>query len=147
MLDKKDFAKIAPEVRDEYRSHVFFKGKDVNDKSFPKYKNKKYEQLKSAGALPRQQGSVSAALTAPVVSTDLLRDFNKYDFKARNNGFSIGFIKSGKIVESLVKRGRLLTTKEKALPNGVAKFLDKEINKAIDKKLGGNTTTVHKIKK
>ena len=84
MLDKKDFDDIAPEVRTAYRRHIFFKGLDVNDKAFPKYKNKRYEQRKAAGTLPRQQGSVRTTLTATVVSEALLRDFDKVKLKVSN---------------------------------------------------------------
>ena len=59
----------------------------------------------------------------------------------------MGWSISGGKIKGLEKRGRLLTTTQKALPDAVAKFLDKEIDKTIKKKLGGNTTTVHKIKK
>ena len=147
MLDKKDFDDIAPEVRTTYRRHVFFKGLDVNDKAFPKYKDKRYEQRKAAGTLPRQQGSVRTTLTAPVVSEDLLRDFDKVKPKVSNKGFKMGWNTYGARVESLVKGKRLLTTKEKALPDGVVKVLNKEVDMAIKKKLGGNKTTIHRIKK
>ena len=145
MLDRKDFAKIAPEVRESYRTHIFYKGKDVNDKSFPPYKEP-YKSLKAAGKLPRQQGGVSVAATAPVVSTDLLKDFGSF-YKVTSSGFQMGWSAYGSRVESLVKRKRLLTTKEKALPNAVAKVLDKEVDRAIKKKLGPDKTTIHKIKK
>ena len=143
MLDKKDFGDIAPEVRESYRTHVFYKGKDVNDKSFPPYKEP-YKSLKATGKLRGQQSGVSVAKTAPVVSTGLLKDFGSF-YKVTNSGFQMGWSVYGSRVESLVKRKRLLTTKEKALPNAVAKVLDKEVDRAIKKKLGPNKTTRHRI--
>ena len=39
MLDRKDFIKIGDNVRDNYRTHIFTKGLDVNDKKLMIIKN------------------------------------------------------------------------------------------------------------
>ena len=145
MLDNKDFISIGANVRDKYRTHIFTKALDVNDKPFSSVYDSKYKALKSAGKLPRQQKGFGK-INSPIVSTDLLRDFGSI-YSTSNNGFKMGWSVSGAKIKSLEKQKRFLTTKEKALPNNVAKFLDKQVDMAINKKLGGDTTTIHKIKK
>ena len=144
MLDKKDFIKIGANVRDNYRTHIFTKGLDVNDRKFDGYKEP-YKSLKQSGKLPRQ-ATQFANRTAPILTTDLLRDYGSI-YSTSNKGFRMGWSISGAKIKGLEKLGRLLTTKQKALPDSVAKFLDKEIDMAIVKKLGPDKTTVHKIKK
>ena len=144
MLDKKDFIKIGANVRDNYRTHIFTKGLDVNDDKFKGYEDP-YKTLKRSGKLFRQ-ATKYANSTAPILTTDLLRDYGSV-YSTSSKGFKMGWSISGGKIKGLEKRCRLLTTTQKALPDAVAKFLDKEIDKTIKKKLGGNTTTVHKIKK
>ena len=144
MLDKKDFIKIGANVRDNYRTHIFTKGLDVNDRKFRGYKEP-YKSLKQAGKLKRQ-ATQFANSTAPILTTDLLRDYGSV-YSTSSKGFKMGWSISGGKIKGLQKRGRLLTTTQKALPDAVAKFLDNEIDKTIKKKLGGDTTTIHKIKK
>ena len=144
MLDKKDFIKIGANVRDNYRTHIFTKGLDVNDTKFRGYKEP-YKSLKQAGKLKRQ-ATQFANSTAPILTTDLLRDYGSV-YSTSSKGFKMGWSISGGKIKGLQKRGRLLTTTQKALPDAVAKFLDNEIDRTIKKKLGGDTTTIHKIKK
>ncbi len=144
MLDKKDFIKIGANVRDNYRTHIFTKALDVNDKKFKGYKEP-YRSLKRSGKIKRQAAQ-STNTTAPILTTDLLRDFGSV-YSTSNKGFKMGWSTYGARVESLRKKGRVLTSKEKALPDGVAKFLDNQVDMAIKKKLGGNKTTIHRIKK
>ena len=144
MLDKKDFIKIGANVRDNYRTHIFTKGLDVNDRKFRGYKEP-YKSLKQSGKLFRQ-ATQFANSTAPILTTDLLRDYGSV-YSTSSKGFKMGWSISGGKIKGLQKRGRLLTTTQKALPDAVAKFLDNEIDKTIKKKLGGDTTTIHKIKK
>ena len=145
MLDNNDFIKIGANVRNNYRTHTFTKGLDVNNKKFKKY-TPEYRIYKAKGNNFRQDAAF-ANKTSPVFTGDLLRDFGTTDVIASNTGFKMGWSVYGARVESLVKGKRLLTTKEKALPNGVAKFLDKQVDMAIKKKLGPDTTTTHRIKK
>ena len=144
MLDNKDFIKIGANVRDKYRTHIFTKALDVNDRKFKGYKEP-YKSRKRSGKIKRQ-ATQSANTTAPILTTDLMRDFGSV-YSTSNKGFKMGWSTYGARVESLKKKGRVLTSKEKALPDGVAKFLDKEVDMAIKKKLGGNTTTIHRTKK
>ena len=146
MLDRKWFSDVGKEIREAYRTHIFTKGLDVNDKPFSSnYKNPKYKALKQAGKLPRQRGKPSKVY-APMVSTDLLRDFGKV-YKVTDTGFEMGWAAYGGRVESLRKQGRELTTKEDALPKSIVKNLSQLADKEIKRKLGGNKTTRHKIGK
>ena len=146
MLDKQWFSEVGKVIRKAYRTHVFTKGLDVNDKPFSSnYKNPKYKALKQAGKLPRQRGKPSKVY-APMVSTDLLRDFGKV-YKVTDTGFEMGWAAYGGRVESLRKQGRELTTKEDALPKSIVKNLSQLADKEIKRKLGGNKTTRHKIGK
>lgn len=165
MLDRKDFIKIGDNVRDNYRTHIFTKGLDVNNKKFKGYstygskwvtmnvkdKFKKnapkegysYKQAKE-GDMLRRQASQYKNSTAPVLTTDLLEDFGTIDDRDKN-GFTMGWSISGAKIAGLAKKGRLLTTKEKPLPDAVLKFMIKEVDMAISKNLGPDKTTVHKI--
>ena len=146
MFDRKWIKDVGLEIRKAYRTHVFTKALDVNDKPFSSnYKNPKYKALKQAGKLPRQRGKPSKVY-APMVSTDLLRDFGKV-YKVTDTGFEMGWAAYGDRVEKLRKMGRELTTKEDALPKSIVKNLSQLADKEIKKKLGGNKTTRHKIGK
>ena len=145
MLDRKWFSDVGKEIREAYRTHIFTKGLDVNDKPFSSNYNPKYKALKKAGKLPRQRGKPSK-IYAPMVSTDLLRDFGKI-WKVTDTGFEMGWAAYGGRVESLRKQGRELTTKEDALPKSIVKNLSQLADKEIKRKLGGNKTTRHKIGK
>jgi len=145
MLSHKWFKEVGTQIREAYRTHVFTKGLDVDDKPFSSNYNPKYKALKQAGKLPRQRGKVSK-IYAPIVSTDLLRDFGTI-YKVTDTGFQMGWSTYGARVESLRKQGRELTTKEDALPKSIVKILKHETDKCIKKGLGGNKTTRHKIGK
>ena len=135
MLDHKFFKEVGTQIREAYRTHTFTKALDVNDKPFKGYKDP-YKALKQSGKLPRQQQGFGK-LNSPIVSTDLLRDFGT-KYKTSATGFQMGWSSKGAVVESLVKRGRLLTTKDKALPKAIEKLLDREQEKYVDKKFGPN---------
>ena len=146
MLSHKWFKEVGTQIREAYRTHVFTEGLDVNDKPFSStYKNPKYKALKQAGKLPRQRGKASK-IYAPIVSTDLLRDFGTI-YKVTDTGFQMGWSTYGDRVEKLRKQGRELTTKEDALPKSLVKTLKHETNRCIKKGLGGNKVTRHKIGK
>ena len=147
MLDATFFRRIGPNVRDRYRKHIFQDAKDVFDKPFKDYKkNKKgisiYGQRKRANKFKRQ-ASQYANSKAPVLTSDLLRDYSL--IKTMRNGFQIGWITLGARVEALKKMGRVLTTPQQPLPDGVISYLSKEAHGYIKKKLGPNKTTTYKI--
>ena len=141
MLDKMFFLKIGPNVRDRYRKHIFQDAKDVFGKPFKAYTSK-YGQNKRANKFKRQ-ASQYANSNAPVLTSDLLRDYSL--IKTMTNGFQIGWITLGARVEALKKMGRVLTTPQQPLPDGVISYLSKEAHGYIKKRLGLNKTTTYKI--
>ena len=98
----------------------------------------------------KRQSSEHAGTTAPVLSEDLLEDFGTID-SASDKGFKMGWSAFGHRVEHLRKLGRVITSKNKALPDGVVKYLEQQIDTAIDantnKALGGGKTKTHKVGK
>ena len=141
MLDHQYFKKVGTKVRDKYRTHIFTKAKDVYGSKFKGYKEP-YKTLKQSGKLKRQSGS-SAGTTAPIVTTDLLRDFGTV-YKTSSTGFQMGWSSLGARVEYLKKMGRVLTAENKALPDSIANFLEVESDKYIKKKLGPDKIIRHK---
>ncbi len=141
MLDKMFFIKIGPNVRDRYRKHIFQDAKDVFGKPFKAYTSK-YGQNKRANKFKRQ-ASQYANSNAPVLTSDLLRDYSL--IKTMTNGFQIGWTTLGARVEALKKMGRVLTTKSQPMPDDVISYLSKEAHGYIKKKLGPNKTTTYKI--
>ena len=141
MLDKTFFLRIAPNVRDRYREHIFKKALDVFGKPFKAYKSK-YGERKRANKFKRQ-ASQYANSNAPVLTSDLLRDYSL--IKTASRGFQIGWASLGARVEALKKMGRVLTSKQQPLPDGVISYLSKEAHGYIKKRLGPNKTTTYKI--
>ena len=119
MLDRKDFIKIGDNVRDNYRTHIFTKGLDVNNKKFKGYKEP-YGSMKRGNKF-KLQSSKYANSTAPVLTESLLEDYSLV--RTTSGGFQIGWIKSGRVVDSLNKRGRVLTSNKRPLPDKVANYL------------------------
>ena len=143
MLDKIFFLKVGPNVRDRYREHIFKKALDVFGKPFKAYTSK-YGQAKRANKFKRQ-ASQYAGTNAPVLTSDLLRDYSL--IKTASRGFQIGWTTLGARVEWLKKMGRVLTSKSQPMPDGVIKYLNNEAHSYIKKRLGPNKTTTYKIGK
>ena len=141
MLDKTFFLRIGPNVRDRYREHIFKKALDVFGKPSKAYTSK-YGQRKKAGKFKRQ-ASQYAGTKAPVLTSDLLRDYSL--IKTASDGFQIGWASLGSRVEGLKKMGRVLTSSRQPLPDGVIKYLSTEAHSYIKKKLGPSKTTTHRI--
>ena len=143
MLDKIFFLKVGPNVRDRYREHIFKKALDVFGKPFKAYTSK-YGQAKRANKFKRQ-ASQYAGTNAPVLTSDLLRDYSL--IKTASRGFQIGWTTLGARVEWLKKMGRVLTSKSQPMPDGVIKYLNNEAHSYIKKRLGPNKTTTYRIGK
>ena len=141
MLDKIFFLKVGPNVRDRYRDHIFKKALDVFGKPFKAYTSK-YGERKRANKFKRQ-ASQYAGTNAPVLTSDLLRDYSL--IKTASRGFQIGWASLGARVEGLKKMGRVLTSSRQPLPDGVIKYLHNEAHSYIKKRLGPNKTTIHRI--
>ena len=131
MIDKK-FFKIGANVVAKFRKHTFEKALDINGKKFKGYSDK-YGAAKRGNKLKRQ-ASEFANSTAPVLSSDLLRDWKLR--KVTNNGFSFGTVKHGDRVEHLAKMGRVISKNGKELPKDIANYLMKEADRYVEKKLG-----------
>ena len=123
MLDATFFRKVGPEIRDLYRTAIFENAKDVFGKPFKAYTSK-YGQNKRANKFKRQ-ASQYANTNAPVLTSDLLRDYSL--IKTMRNGFQIGW------------------TKSQPMPQGVIVYLNSQANRYIKKRLGPNKTTRYKI--
>jgi len=130
MIDKK-FFKIGANVVAKFREHTFEKALDINGNKFKGYSSK-YGAAKRGNKLKRQ-ATEFANSTAPVLSSDLLRDWKL--LKVTNNGFSFGTKKFGDRVKHLAKRGRVISKESKALPDKVEKFLMREAEKYVQGKL------------
>tara|TARA_Y100001938_G_scaffold37132_2_gene51285 strand:- start:1438 stop:1869 length:432 start_codon:yes stop_codon:yes gene_type:complete len=137
MIDKK-FFKIGANVVAKFREHTFENALDINGKKFKGYSTK-YGAAKRANKFKRQ-ASEFAGSTAPVLTSDLLRDWKL--LKVTNNGFSFGTKSYGDRVKHLAKMGRVISRDGKELPKPVEKFLmreaDKYVQRKLDKSKGGN---------
>ena len=131
MLDTKFFLRVGPNARDRYRKHIFQDGKDVFGKPFKTY-SKEYGERKRANKF-KIQASQYAGSKAPVLTSDLLRDFSL--IKTTSGGFQLGFTTYGARVKHLKKMGRVLSASNQPLPDGVIKYLSKEARLYINKKL------------
>ena len=136
MLDLSFFLKVGPNARDRYRTHIFEDAKDVYGKTFKGYTStpasRKYGELKRANTFKRQAATY-ANTTAPVLTTDLLRDFSL--IRTSNDGFQLGWVSFGARVESLAKKKRFLSTDRQPLPKGVIDYMMKQAKPYTDKKL------------
>jgi hypothetical protein len=132
MLDKKFFLKYGPDTVAKFRKHTFIDAKDVFDKPFKKYSTE-YGDAKRANKFKRQ-ATEFASSTAPVLTSDLLRDF-KMIVKPNNKGFGFGTVAHGGKVERLAKMGRVITADNQPVPDDIEKWLLRNGNKYIDKKL------------
>ena len=153
MIDKK-FFKIGANVVAKFREHTFEKALDINGNKFKGYSTRpskwtsmnmkksarglipkggiSYKDAKESGQMLRQF-SKFANSTAPVLSSDLLRDWKLR--KVTNNGFSFGTVAFGDRVNHLAKKGRVISKDGKALPKDIAKYLMKEADRYVQKKL------------
>ena len=131
MIDKK-FFKIGANVVAKFREHTFTKALDIDGNKFKGY-SPEYGAAKRGNKLKRQ-ATEFANSTAPVLSSDLLRDWKLR--KVTNKGFSFGTVAFGDRVKHLAKRGRVISKESKALPDKVEKFLMREADKYVKRKLG-----------
>ena len=127
-LDEKFFRKLSKDVIPMYRRHIFLDAKDIDGKTFPKYKDP-YKTLKATNKLPLQDKS-SAGSTAPYLTGDLMRDF-KLIKKPNNKGFSFGTTSYGGRVKKLAKNKRVISTNKKPLPDKISNFVMKSVGKYV----------------
>ena len=164
MIDKKFFT-IGSNVVAKFREHTFEKALDINGNKFKGYSTRpskwtsmnmkksarglipkggiSYKDAKESGQMKRQ-ATEFAGSTAPVLSSDLLRDWKLR--KVTNNGFSFGTVAFGDRVKHLAKMGRVISKDGKELPKPVHQFLMREADKYVQRKLDKNKGDTINIK-
>ena len=144
MLDKKFFFKVGPQIVSCFRKQIFMKGKDINGNKFKEY-SKEYAEAKSANTFKRQATEFKNRVT-PVLTGDLMRDWTMR--KTTSRGFTFGTMSHGGKVESLAKKGRVITKKSKPIPDKCSKLLNREAKRYTGGKLKKkcNKKTILKIR-
>ena len=130
-FDLKFFIDLAKDVVPMFRKHTFMDALDVKGKKFKKYSTK-YGQAKRTGKLFRQSTEF-ANTTAPVLTSDLLRDYKLQG--TSSVGFRFGFATQGGKVKNLSKLGRVISSDADPVPNKIEKFMLKEADKYVQKRL------------
>ena len=132
MLDRKFFLELSKDVVPMFRKHTFINALDVNGKKFKGYSTD-YGIAKRTGKMFRQATEFKNT-TAPVLSSDLLRDYKLQG--TSSSGFKFGFATRGGRVEHLAKMGRVISSESKPIPDKIAKFVMSEADKYVTKELG-----------
>ena len=134
MLDAQFWRKTGIDVVACYRRHIFdssgtgSKARDVFGNRYPDYKSEKYKEAKRTGRMFRQASKFKGS-NAPVLSSDLMRDFKA--FKSHKTGFGFGATAQRGKVKSLARKGRVLYTDQKPLPDECSQFLMNELDKDV----------------
>ena len=132
MLDRKFFVELSKDVVPMFRKHTFINALDVNGKKFKGYSTD-YGISKRSGTMFRQASEFKDT-TAPILSSDLLRDYKLQG--TSSSGFKFGFATRGGRVEHLAKMGRVISSESKPIPDKIGKFVMAEANKYFKKELG-----------
>ena len=132
MLDGKFFVELSKDVVPMFRKHTFINALDVNGKKFKGYSTD-YGISKRSGAMFRQASEFKNS-TAPVLTSDLLRDYKLLG--TSSTGFKFGFATRGGRVEHLAKMGRVISSESKPIPDKIGKFVMAEADKYVKNKLG-----------
>jgi hypothetical protein len=142
---------FAENIKNKYKHHIFNKGnpKDVYNNKFKQY-SQGYKKAKSSGKITinGQKTSVSGGYensVAPVLRGDLQLDTNA-EADPKDNAVYIGWTTHAKKVDWLRRNGRVLTDKNKAMPDPVMKAIMPEFNKELKKVMpkGSQTITIGK---
>ena len=150
MLDRGFFNILVKELPMQYRKHIFDPAgngqgaKNVEGGNYPQSYSEPYGTNKKARLLKRQHRKYGGSF-APVASGDLLKDFKTSNSGFISGGMGFGFITDMGKVKSLLKSGRPLSTKANPLPKPVEKWIMKEADKYVGKKLNkikGGTFTI-----
>jgi len=131
MLDRKFFTKYGPDLVACFRKQIFMEGKDVWGKSFKGY-SKEYGESKRTGAMFRQATEFKNS-KAPILTSDLLRDWTMRSIGS--SGFKFGTMAHGGKVENLAKMGRVISAKNKPIPDGCSRKLISNADKYVKKEL------------
>ena len=132
MLDGKFFVELSKDVVPMFRKHTFINALDVNGKKFKGYSTD-YGISERSGTMFRQASEFKNS-TAPVLTSDLLRDYKLQG--TSSSGFKFGFATRGGRVEHLAKMGRVISSESKPIPDKIGKFVMAEADKYVKNKLG-----------
>ena len=133
MLDAKFWKSVGIDTVACYRKHIFDPdghGRNANDvfgDPYDKYSGK-YKEAKATGKLKRQASKFKDS-RAPVLTSDLARDFKA--FSSHSTGFGFGATSQRGKVKQLASMGRVITTDQKPIPDKCAEFLMDELTKDV----------------
>ena len=148
IFDEQSYTIFEAIIINEYRKITFDKSnpKMADDRSFPKYTSKSYENRKKANMLKRQDTSYSNS-TAPVVSGDLKNDTNS-SFSVEENSIYIGWTSHANKLDWLRDNKRILTSKQHPINPNVIKKVMPSFNKELKRRMpkGKHTITIGKKK-
>ena len=130
-FDTKFFIQLAKDVVPMFRKHTFMDAKDVYGKKFKGYSTE-YGKAKRTGKLFRQATEFSNS-KAPILTSDLLRDWTMRSIGS--SGFKFGTMAHGGKVEILAKLGRVISARNKPIPDGCAKKLMNNADRYVKKEL------------
>ncbi len=139
MLDRKFFFQNAANIVARYRKHIFDPAsggrgaRQVDNKPYPSTYSTGYSIAKKAAKLKRSDTKFSQS-NAPVLTGDLLKDFQGFDLIS--GGFRFGTPTQGAKVKHLEKLNRKISTNSKPLPDSVEKYIMKQANSYVKKRLG-----------
>ena len=139
MLDKQFFRKNAQDIVNKYRKHIFdpagggARAKDVYGKNYPSTYSEPYGTNKKNKPLPRRNAKFARS-NAPVLTGDLMRDFQGFDLTG--DGFKFGTPTRGGVVKNLDSLGRTISSNSQPIPEKVEDFIIDLANKYVKRKLG-----------
>ena len=132
MLDRRFFLELSKDVVPMFRKHTFMDALDVKGKKFEGYSTD-YGIAKRSGRMFRQATEFKNS-KAPILTSDLLRDYKLQGTSSA--GIKFGFATRGGRVEHLAKMGRVISSESTPIPDKIAKYIMKEADKYVLKKLG-----------
>ena len=131
MFKKTFFKRLADKVVPMFRKHTFMDALDINDKKFKQYSTG-YGKAKRTGGLKRQASEFKNT-TAPVLTSDLLRDWKLQG--TSSTGFFFGTATQGGKIKNLERLGRVISTDKNPVPKKISKFIMKEAERYVQSRL------------
>ena len=136
---------LAAEVRNQYREHIFniTNPRDVYNR---RMKNSKaYSEQKAKNNFKNQDGSYKNS-AAPVLTGDLYRDTQSYG-DVKQQSIFIGWTTHSWKLDSLKERGKVLTAKDKPLPDKIVKNFQNTLHKELQRIMPGGKQIITISKK
>tara|TARA_Y100000592_G_C5430806_1_gene298277 strand:+ start:646 stop:1089 length:444 start_codon:yes stop_codon:yes gene_type:complete len=130
-FDLNFYIKLSKDVVPMFRKHTFMDALDINDKKFKQYSTG-YGKAKRTGGL-RRQASEFKNTTAPVLTSDLLRDWKLQG--TSSTGFFFGTATQGGKIKNLERLGRVISTDKNPVPKKISKFIMKEAERYVQSRL------------